>query len=198
VLPGIIGVVQATEAIKVLLGVGEPLIGRLMTYDALGMRFREVKLRRDPKCPLCGEHPTIKDLAIHRRRRQPARSATTAIRPQPSLHSKAGRLPACCGGRRRPGPSACSCWRSSAGRSSGGGALQRQAAALIHGIDLVIHEAGHTFALFLPRFIHVLAGSALQVFCRRLRGTFAQRASSACCRRALLTGESVTDVAIYG
>jgi hypothetical protein len=59
-------VVQATEAIKVLLGVGEPLIGRLMTYDALGMRFREVKLRRDPKCPLCGEHPTITDLSIHR------------------------------------------------------------------------------------------------------------------------------------
>jgi adenylyltransferase/sulfurtransferase len=66
VLPGIIGVVQATEAIKVLLGIGESLIGRLMTYDALGMRFREVKLRRDPKCPLCGEHPTIKDLSIHR------------------------------------------------------------------------------------------------------------------------------------
>jgi hypothetical protein len=66
VLPGIVGVVQATETIKVLLGIGEPLIGRLMTYDALGMRFREVKLRRDPKCPLCGEHPTIKDLSIHR------------------------------------------------------------------------------------------------------------------------------------
>jgi hypothetical protein len=66
VLPGIIGVVQATEAIKLLLGIGEPLIGRLLTYDALGMRFREVKLRRDPKCPLCGEHPTITDLSIHR------------------------------------------------------------------------------------------------------------------------------------
>jgi len=57
--------VQATEAIKVLIGVGEPLIGRLLTYDALGMRFREVKLRRDPKCPLCGTSPTIKDLSIH-------------------------------------------------------------------------------------------------------------------------------------
>lgn len=65
-LPGIIGVVQATEAIKVLLGIGEPLVGRLLTYDALGMRFREVKLRRDPRCPLCGEHPTITDLSIHR------------------------------------------------------------------------------------------------------------------------------------
>jgi hypothetical protein len=60
-----IGLVQATETIKLLLGIGEPLIGRLLTYDALGMRFREVKLRRDPKCPLCGENPTIKDLSIH-------------------------------------------------------------------------------------------------------------------------------------
>ncbi len=58
--------IQATETIKMLLGIGEPLIGRLLTYDALGMRFREVKLRRDPKCPLCGEHPTITDLSIHR------------------------------------------------------------------------------------------------------------------------------------
>ena len=65
-LPGIIGVVQATEAIKLLLDIGDPLIGRLLTYDALGMRFREVKLRRDPKCPVCGEHPSIRDLSIHR------------------------------------------------------------------------------------------------------------------------------------
>ena len=64
-LPGMIGMVQATEAIKRLTGVGEPLIGRLLTYDALGMRFREVKLRRDPNCPLCGANPTIKDLSIH-------------------------------------------------------------------------------------------------------------------------------------
>ena len=61
-----IGVVQATEAVKVILGIGEPLIGRLLTYDALGMRFREVRLRRDPNCPLCGTSPTIKDLSIHR------------------------------------------------------------------------------------------------------------------------------------
>ena len=65
-LPGVIGVVQATEAVKLILGIGEPLIGRLMTYDALGMRFREVKLRRDPNCPLCGKSPTITDLSIHR------------------------------------------------------------------------------------------------------------------------------------
>lgn len=64
-LPGLIGLVQATEVIKLLVGTGEPLIGRLLTYDALNMRFREVKLRRDPKCPLCGENPTIKDLSIH-------------------------------------------------------------------------------------------------------------------------------------
>ena len=61
-----IGVVQATEAVKLILGIGEPLIGRLLTYDALGMRFREVRLRRDPNCPLCGTSPTIKDLSIHR------------------------------------------------------------------------------------------------------------------------------------
>jgi len=65
VLPGVIGLVQATEVVKLLLGIGEPLVGRLLTYDALGMRFREVKLRRDPKCPLCGTSPTIKDLSIH-------------------------------------------------------------------------------------------------------------------------------------
>jgi len=52
--------------VKLLLGIGEPLIGRLLTYDALGMRFREVRLRRDPKCPLCGTSPTITDLAVHR------------------------------------------------------------------------------------------------------------------------------------
>ncbi len=65
-LPGVVGTIQATEAVKVLLGLGEPLIGRLLTYDALGMRFREVKLRRDPRCPLCGQAPTIRDLSIHR------------------------------------------------------------------------------------------------------------------------------------
>ena len=65
-LPGVVGLIQATEAIKLLVGMGEPLIGRLLTYDALGMRFREVKLRRDHKCPLCGEHPSITDLSLHK------------------------------------------------------------------------------------------------------------------------------------
>jgi len=65
VLPGLIGVIQATETVKLVLGKGDLLIGRLLTYDALGMRFREVRLRRDPKCPLCGEQPTIRDLSLH-------------------------------------------------------------------------------------------------------------------------------------
>ena len=64
-LPGLIGVIQATETVKLVLGKGDLLIGRLLTYDALGMRFREVRLRRDPKCPLCGEQPTIRDLSLH-------------------------------------------------------------------------------------------------------------------------------------
>jgi adenylyltransferase/sulfurtransferase len=59
VLPGIIGTIQATEAIKLILGIGEPLIGRFLIYDALRMRFRELKLRKDPECPVCGTHPTV-------------------------------------------------------------------------------------------------------------------------------------------
>ena len=62
VLPGIIGTIQATEAIKLILGIGEPLIGRFVIYDALRMRFRELKLPKDPECAVCGEHPTITQL----------------------------------------------------------------------------------------------------------------------------------------
>jgi molybdopterin/thiamine biosynthesis adenylyltransferase/rhodanese-related sulfurtransferase/molybdopterin converting factor small subunit len=62
VLPGVIGTIQATEAIKLILGAGEPLVGRLLLYDAFRMRFRELKLRRDPDCPVCGDHPTIREL----------------------------------------------------------------------------------------------------------------------------------------
>ena len=64
-LPGVIGVIEATEAIKLILGWGESLVGRLLTYDAVTMRFREMPLSRDLKCPLSGENPTIKDLSIH-------------------------------------------------------------------------------------------------------------------------------------
>jgi sulfur-carrier protein adenylyltransferase/sulfurtransferase len=59
VLPGIIGVIQATEALKLIAGIGEPLIGRFLIYDALKMRFRELKVPKDPDCPVCGLHPTV-------------------------------------------------------------------------------------------------------------------------------------------
>src|SRR5580692_1903469 len=62
ILPGTVGLIQATEAVKLILGIGEPLVGRLMLYDALAMRFRELKLRRNPECPACGDHPTITKL----------------------------------------------------------------------------------------------------------------------------------------
>ncbi len=62
ILPGTIGVIQATETVKLILGVGEPLVGRLLLYDALAARFRELKLRKNPDCPVCGEKPTIKEL----------------------------------------------------------------------------------------------------------------------------------------
>jgi len=62
ILPGLVGVMQATEVIKLILGKGEPLIGRLLLVDALLMKFRELKLRKNPDCPACGTHPTIKQL----------------------------------------------------------------------------------------------------------------------------------------
>src|SRR6478735_5337425 len=61
ILPGVVGVIQATEAIKLILGKGDPLVGRLLTYDSLRMSFRTLKLRRDKNCPTCGENPTIKE-----------------------------------------------------------------------------------------------------------------------------------------
>ena len=62
ILPGLVGIMQATEVIKLILGSGEPLIGRLLLIDALGMKFRELKLRKNPDCPACGKHPTITKL----------------------------------------------------------------------------------------------------------------------------------------
>jgi molybdopterin/thiamine biosynthesis adenylyltransferase/rhodanese-related sulfurtransferase len=61
VLPGVIGSLQASEALKLALGIGEPLVGRLLLFDALSAEFNEVAIRRDPECPVCGEHPTITD-----------------------------------------------------------------------------------------------------------------------------------------
>ena len=62
ILPGLVGVIQATETIKLILGQGDPLIGRLLLVDALGMKFRELKLRKSPDCPVCGKNPTVKEL----------------------------------------------------------------------------------------------------------------------------------------
>jgi adenylyltransferase/sulfurtransferase len=62
ILPGTIGLIQATETVKLILGIGEPLVGRLLLYDALSMRFRELKLRKNPDCPVCGAHPTVTKL----------------------------------------------------------------------------------------------------------------------------------------
>jgi adenylyltransferase/sulfurtransferase len=62
ILPGLVGVIQATEVIKLILGKGDSLIGRLLLIDALNMRFRELKLRKNPECPVCGIHPTVTQL----------------------------------------------------------------------------------------------------------------------------------------
>jgi molybdopterin/thiamine biosynthesis adenylyltransferase/rhodanese-related sulfurtransferase len=62
VLPGIVGSIQAAETLKLIIGKGEPLVGRLLLFDALSMRFRELKLRKNPECPVCGAHPTVTKL----------------------------------------------------------------------------------------------------------------------------------------
>ena len=85
VLPGIIGVIQATEAIKLIAGIGEPLIGRFLVYDALKMRFRELKVPKNPSCPVCGPNPTVTRLidydqfcGIHPVAPEPAGALNTA------------------------------------------------------------------------------------------------------------------------
>ena len=91
VLPGVIGSLQASEALKLALGIGEPLVGRLLLFDALAATFDEVKLRRDPDCPVCGEHPTITEYIDYvefcagtRERRM------TKVRIPPTLREQAG------------------------------------------------------------------------------------------------------------
>ncbi|MGH9257925.1 MAG: molybdopterin-synthase adenylyltransferase MoeB [Vicinamibacterales bacterium] len=83
VLPGIIGVIQATESIKLILGIGEPLIGRFLIYDALKMRFRELKLRKDSDCPVCGTNPTVTKLIDYQQfcgvRQEPQMEAAAAM-----------------------------------------------------------------------------------------------------------------------
>src|SRR4051794_13667193 len=88
VLPGLLGLIQATEAVKLILGKGEPLIGRLLLVDALAMSFRELKLAKDPECPVCGTHPTVKELIDYeqfcgvRGEEAPVTAAATDIQPE--------------------------------------------------------------------------------------------------------------------
>jgi sulfur-carrier protein adenylyltransferase/sulfurtransferase len=86
VLPGVVGCIQATETIKLIIGAGEPLIGRFLIFDALRMKFRELKLRKDPDCPVCGTHPTVTKLidyeqfcGIHPTAPEPTPSNATEI-----------------------------------------------------------------------------------------------------------------------
>jgi len=88
ILPGLLGVIQATEVIKLILGSGEPLIGRLLLVDALGMHFRELRLRKNPECPVCGTNPTVRELIDYdqfcgvRGEEAPALSSVPEIRPE--------------------------------------------------------------------------------------------------------------------
>jgi adenylyltransferase/sulfurtransferase len=88
ILPGAIGVIQATEAVKLILGIGEPLIGRLLLYDALTMRFRELKIRKSPDCPICGPNRTIHQLIDYHQfcgvPQQPAAPATVPGEIEPA------------------------------------------------------------------------------------------------------------------
>ena len=87
VLPGLLGVIQATEVIKLILGTGEPLIGRLLLVDALAMRFREMRVRKNPECPVCGANPTVKELIDY--------DQFCGIRGEDSAPSAAQRFPRC-------------------------------------------------------------------------------------------------------
>ena len=96
VLPGIIGTIQATEALKLILGIGEGLIGRFLVYDALKMRFRELKLPKDPDCPICGPRPTITELresAAYCTPREPDAGADAMTVGELKARIDAGRAP---------------------------------------------------------------------------------------------------------
>jgi sulfur-carrier protein adenylyltransferase/sulfurtransferase len=85
ILPGVIGLIQATEAVKLILGIGNVLVGRLLLYDALDMKFRELKLRKNPDCPVCGDHPTVTKLIDYHQfcgiPQQPAAPQETKVNP---------------------------------------------------------------------------------------------------------------------
>jgi adenylyltransferase/sulfurtransferase len=87
VLPGVIGTIQATESIKLLLGAPGTLVGRLLLYDAWGMRFRELKLRRDPECPVCGDNPTVRELIDYDQFCGVAPASTPAPAPPPDFET---------------------------------------------------------------------------------------------------------------
>jgi adenylyltransferase/sulfurtransferase len=94
ILPGLIGVIQATETVKLILGAGSPLFGRLLLYDALEMTFRELKVRRNPRCPVCGPNPTIRELIDYHefcgaRAAGPVPAGATAIEEITPLELKA-------------------------------------------------------------------------------------------------------------
>ncbi len=84
ILPGVVGTIQATEAVKLIMGAGEPLIGRFLIYDALRMHFRELKLRKDPDCPVCGEHRTVTELIDYDQFCGIAPAASASAEPAPS------------------------------------------------------------------------------------------------------------------
>ena len=91
VLPGIIGSIQATEALKLILGRGDSLAGRLLLFDALGMKFDEVTVRRDPDCPVCGDHPTITEYIDYVEFcNAPVASLMAAVRIPPTLRAEVG------------------------------------------------------------------------------------------------------------
>ena len=94
VLPGIIGALQANEVIKLIVGAGEPMIGRLLLFDALKMKFRELKLRKDPACPICSEHPTQHELIDY--------DQFCGIGAPPAAIDAAGAGPAAAGGGGNP------------------------------------------------------------------------------------------------
>ena len=93
ILPGLVGIIQATEVIKLVLGIGEPLVGRLLLVDALGMGFRTLKLRKNPDCPVCGTHPTVTELIDYDQFcgiEKPVDATTPLERPQDGLSGKNG------------------------------------------------------------------------------------------------------------
>ena len=102
ILPGVVGTIQATEAVKLIIGGGEPLIGRFLIYDALRMRFRELKLRKDPECPVCGDNRTVTELIDYDQFCGITPAAATADAPPPSDDATVEQLKARLDGRDEP------------------------------------------------------------------------------------------------